>query len=600
VNKLQQFPFKWVMLVAAATLGMFFLLGWHVWNTFRMSHLLKVEYSQGLSTASRILSTHQRLVHEAHLIVIDGKPEKVDVYQKIEGQLRQFFEDAHREQGGDRLFSALLDSMENVNKALRQLEREALAALSQGDALAASDLLHRQSNRNLAGTLEVEVVAYIAALDRVFRERLDAEEKKELGSLLVAFGIFGLSAGIWVLLIRRLRTWGRALENEMAQRRKAEDQLRRAQKMEALGQLAAGVSHDFNNILTVIQGFADVARNRSNNWSSAMESLEKIESAARQGTDLTRSLLTFSGRAGTQMGPVDLGKLVTQTVHMLDETIPASVLTRVDSAVPEEGGWVWGNRTQLQQVLVNLVLNARDAMPAGGGSLVIIMERKPGVAEWAELGVLRLSVTDTGAGMTEEIRERIFEPFFTTKTRGRGTGLGLAVVASIVNEHSGRIKVDSTPGQGTTVTLDFPAIGPPDAAKRWVDGASVRVLVASADPFVGDLLVSALAGAGYSVTEGGSDLALKRAVGSDAWDLILIDSERQECSNQEVIELLASRTEDTRVVAIGQTVPDIFEQRLGPDVLILNKPFMIDELMRLISSLTSSHAATQGSDSGRR
>lgn len=345
---------------------MFLLLGWHVLNTFRVSHDLKAEYSQGLATASRILSSHQRLVHEAHLIVFDGKPEKQNVYRQIEQELLQYFDVARGDQAGDPVVDGFLASMEGVSHQLRQVEHQALAALMRGDVPKAQELLNRQPNRSLAWSLEVTVADYIEALDQVFSDRLDAEGNKELVSLFVAFGIFGLSAGVWVLLIQRLRTWGRALEDEMGQRRSAEEQLRRSQKMEAFGQLAAGVSHDFNNILTVIQGFVDVARSSSTDGSTADEALQKIEVAARQGTDLTRSLLTFSGCAGTEMEPVDMGRLVADTIRLLKETMPASNQIRVDSSVPEAGGWVWGNQTQLQQALVNLVLNARDAMPIGG------------------------------------------------------------------------------------------------------------------------------------------------------------------------------------------------------------------------------------------
>lgn len=586
--------------MASATLGMFLLLAWHVLNTLRVSHQLTTGYSHGLATANQILSAHQRLALDAHLIVFDGKPERADAYRQNETALARAFAEARRDKGGDPLFDQLLNSIESTSREFRHQEYEALAASARGDASEARELLHRPMSKIVAWPLEAEVARYIEALDWDFSRRLDTEGDKERVSLFAAFVIFALSVALWTLLIQRLRVWGLALEEEMAQRRAAEEQLRQSQKIEALGMMAAGVSHDFNNVLSVIQGFVDVARSRLVDGSCIDDALQKIQAATRQGTDLTRSLLTFSGRAGTHMEPLDIDGLVANTVRLLKETVPAAIEVRVDSTITPADGWVWGNQAQLQQALVNLVLNARDAIPIEGGSLVVTLDRIPGSSESEAAGAIRLKVTDTGTGIPEDARERIFEPFFTTKPRGQGTGLGLSVVAAVIKEHGGRISVDSTPGQGTSVVLDLPALDPTGLPNKAATRATGRVLTALADPYAADLLASALSDAGYQVRTVSSALELADAIRTDQPTLVIVDCDLSGFDEEALIEALDVQFRKPHVVMIGEQSSDLIEKRLGPEILFVKKPFLISELTRLASAVSTSHGPEESANTGSR
>ena len=498
MTKLKQFPLMGFAAVIAVTLGMFLLLYWHVYNTFRVSQTLTNEYASGLALGSQILSSHLNLMYDAHLVVLDGDHTKVSSYRSRETELQSHLEEVHELGETDPAFASLA-SLGAVSLGLRQRENAALEALAKHESASAEAMLHSPEYRSLGWAFEARVADSMTRLNRSFSERLRVEGNRELAALVMAFAIFGLSTVVWVVLLQRLRAWGRALEAEMAQRREAEARLRRAQQMEALGRLAAGISHDFNNILSVVQGFVDVALNRLAQDHPAAEALGKIGAAAQQGTELIRSLLTFSGRTGAEMGPVELGGLVAEAARLFRETLPATVSLEVDVPEQRDGYWVWASRSQLQQVLLNLVLNARDAMPEGGHLRIGLAPVLDEAGE-IEVGWVRLQVQDTGVGIPEELRDRVFEPFFTTKPRDRGTGLGLAVVAAVVEEHQGRIRMESEPGRETRFTIELQGLGPvPAQAEVREDGAGKSVLVGLVDAYTQGLVISALEADGYRV-----------------------------------------------------------------------------------------------------
>jgi PAS domain S-box-containing protein len=305
-----------------------------------------------------------------------------------------------------------------------------------------------------------------------------------------------------------------------------ESRLRQSQKLEALGQLAGGVAHDFNNVLAAISGYAELLHGDLAADDPRRADVDEILKAAERATRITRQLLAFSRQQVPAATPVDLVGAVRDLSRMLRALLPATIALRVS---PETGAppvEVLADRSQLEQVVINLTVNARDAMPAGGTlSVEVRTETSPEIADIAVL-----EVRDTGVGMSPEVRAHVFEPFFTTKEPGHGTGLGLATVYGIVRQHSGAIEIASAPGEGTTVTVRLPLAAP--GAKPVVEEAQPverhsggRVLVIEDETQVREVAARFLRRAGYEVlTAADAGTALRVLTSAGRFDLVLTDS----------------------------------------------------------------------------
>jgi PAS domain S-box-containing protein len=284
------------------------------------------------------------------------------------------------------------------------------------------------------------------------------------------------------------------------------EQLRQAQKMEAVGRLAGGIAHDFNNLLTVVLGNLELVRTGAAG-AEADDLLAATERAARQAAELTKQMLGFARRQPPRTVALDLNAVAREAVGLLRRTIDPRVVIRV-AAAPDLRPAA-ADPVQVQQVLMNLCLNARDAMP-GGGTLTVETgnapaARPPDGAAPAAGGYVRVSVSDTGVGMTEEVRAKVFEPFFTTKDVGQGTGLGLAVVYGVARAHGGWVECTSAPGAGSRFDVYLPrGVTSAEAAARAAEtppprGRGEAVVVADDEPLVRSLAKSALERHGYRV-----------------------------------------------------------------------------------------------------
>jgi signal transduction histidine kinase/CheY-like chemotaxis protein len=293
-------------------------------------------------------------------------------------------------------------------------------------------------------------------------------------------------------------------------RQTAENQLRQSQKMEAFGKLAGGVAHDFNNILTVIQGHASLLRSKQ----LAPEikgAVNQILLAAERATTLTRQLLTFSRKQATQLRALDLNDVVSNMTKMLKHILRADVSLRVDYG--SKSFLVRADAGMMEQVLLNLAINARDAMPHGGNLIISTTDECIGL-EYVQLNpqatvgdFVCLTVADSGDGIAAENLARIFEPFFTTKPAGQGTGLGLATVYGIIRQHDGWITVQSEVGKGTVFRIYLPAakerqVQKVERLKRpRVRGGSETILLIEDEAQLRALDRSILDGYGYEVVE---------------------------------------------------------------------------------------------------
>jgi two-component system, cell cycle sensor histidine kinase and response regulator CckA len=253
-----------------------------------------------------------------------------------------------------------------------------------------------------------------------------------------------------------------AVARDISHQKRLEAQLRQAQKLEAVGQLAAGVAHNFNNMLTAVMGYVGLALDTLPANHPIASDLEGVQKTAQRAANLTHQLLAFTRTQNTQPRLFNLNELVINMKSMLRQLISETIQLEILPA--PDLGWVKIDTGLFEQVLINLVVNARDAMPEGG-KLILATTNVTLDTSYASQSVevlpgnyVKLSVTDTGCGMTPEIKEHIFEPFFTTKEVGKGTGLGLATCFGIVKQSQGHIVAQSEPDQGTTFEIYLPRV----------------------------------------------------------------------------------------------------------------------------------------------
>jgi two-component system cell cycle sensor histidine kinase/response regulator CckA len=323
---------------------------------------------------------------------------------------------------------------------------------------------------------------------------------------------------------------------EVTERLQLEERMRQGQKMEALGQLAGGVAHDFNNILAAISGHAQLLLADLPGHDPRRSDVEEILRASQRGAGVTRQLLAFSRRQAIETEVIDLAAVVRELGLMLGQLLPRTITL----TVPDAGAsaHVRATRTQLEQIVVNLALNGRDAMP-GGGTLELDVRESPAGAYGAGRRAL-LTVRDNGLGMSPEVQARAFEPFFTTKRKEQGTGLGLATVYGLVRQFGGDIEIESTVGTGTTVVVSLPVVAATPTLPVAVPvpagaGLRRRVLLAEDEAAIRTLTRRVLERAGYDVLEapdGAAAVAVLRS--AEPLDLLLTDAAMPELSGVEL------------------------------------------------------------------
>lgn len=377
------------------------------------------------------------------------------------------------------------------------------------------------------------------------------------------------------------------VSRDITERKQLEDQLRQSQKMEAIGQLAGGIAHDFNNLLTVIDGYIELLYSRIDEISPHQNWVNQIRKASERAGSLTRQLLAFSRRQILQPKPLDLNQLVKEMSILLKRLIGEDV--ELTTELNPDIGQIKADPSQIEQVLMNLAVNARDAMPEGG-QLTIATKKVHLDGEYAKYhpglkpGVyVLLSIGDTGIGMSREVQARIFEPFFTTKEKGKGTGLGLATVYGIVKQSGGHIGVDSEIGVGTTFKICLPSIEcerltPPDIENDESDITGKETILVVEDEFmVRELVCDTLRNYGYTVIEAANGKNARQVFEQyqGRIDLVLTDVIMPEMSGRKLIELLSlNNTELKALFMSGYTDEAIINHGvLEPGMAFIQKPF---------------------------
>jgi PAS domain S-box-containing protein len=377
---------------------------------------------------------------------------------------------------------------------------------------------------------------------------------------------------------------------DVSGQRRLQEQVRQAQRLESIGRLAGGVAHDFNNLLTVILGGTEALRSdHQAGGPMNLEDLEQIQRAGERARDLTRQLLTFARKQVITPVSLDLDAAVARGEKLLRRVLGEDVELTVETGAA--GVAVLCDPGQLEQVLVNLAVNARDAMPGGGRltiatHLVPVLPRDLATGDEPEGDWVRLRVSDAGSGMTAEVKASLFEPFFTTKEQGKGTGLGLATVHGIVSQNGGRIRVESTTGRGTTFEIFLPrsarpadAPAPPPAPRQG--SGHEAILVIEDDAQVRAVTARALRSAGYRVTEADSAAeALEVVRRGAALDLVVTDVVMPGLDGREVVDLLRREAPTLRALFVSGYSQDSIAQRgiLEPGIEFLPKPFTAADL----------------------
>ncbi|MFL6547073.1 MAG: response regulator [Povalibacter sp.] len=391
---------------------------------------------------------------------------------------------------------------------------------------------------------------------------------------------------------RELELANRELHTQILERARIEESLRQAQKMEALGQLTGGVAHDFNNLLMVITGGLDMLV-RTTDPSRRQLLLDGMRQAAQRGAGLTRQLLAFSRMQPLQATPVDLARQVGGMRELLDRSLRGDLHVEYD--FPPDLWPVRVDPGELELVILNLAVNARDAMPLGG---VIRIRAENAVLKDGELrgDYVRLSIIDTGTGMSDEVKAHVFEPFFTTKEVGKGSGLGLAQVYGFAKQSEGSVEIESEVGQGTSVTLVLPRSSeqpvqeaptqdqtPPERRKQESAGF---VLLVEDNEEVAALVTEMLDELGYEVTRAGSAQAALGALANDrAVDLVFSDIMMPgEMDGLDLAREIRNRRPNLPIVLTSGYAEPALRDAEAEGLRVLGKPYRVDELEAALRS----------------
>lgn len=374
--------------------------------------------------------------------------------------------------------------------------------------------------------------------------------------------------------------------SDITERKMLEEQFVQAQKMEAIGRLSGGIAHDFNNMLQVILGFCSMMKTYPDDRNAILNDVRVIEDSARRAASLTQQLLAFSRKQVAQPRVIDLGELVQQSERMLSRFLGEDIALTV--VLDSERSCVKADAAQIQQVIMNLALNARDAMPNGGRITIGIQNVSLQEARGYDVSAgnyIRLAVSDTGDGMDPNTLSHLFEPFFTTKKPGRGTGLGLSIVYGIVKQSGGHIHVDSRIGAGSTFAIFLPRVfEPKDKSTASAEEDDLKgsgsVLLVEDEALVRNLVRKILETHGYSVTgaESGEEAIRVCRAHPERIDLLITDIVLTGMRGHEVADFVRSFFPNVRVMYMSGYA-DKDEVQNQESVPMLQKPFTSAELL---------------------
>jgi len=577
----------------ALTLAALGWQAWHAYASFRTHSELRAHYveTENFRTLAHALESRKQM--SVQIGAEAAQPLWFDYYHNSVSSLEAALDRAIASASDHPAAAKILDRVRILHRTVTGWEKQLILLVLAGDVDGAAKMLLASDYIRDRAEFKNSVDAAVHAIREDAELAMREDQHSEIFSFAISAMLVVLAVVGWVLLLKRLDASRTKLSREVDQRIQAEAQLRQAQKMEAVARLAGGVAHDFKNVLVIIGGNLRDAMARLGQRHPAASSLKSAKDAADQAQVIIRNLLALGRRSSVARTPINAKSMIVDTAQLLTGLLPASIEVSVE-ADPDCPLWLLADRAQLEQSLVNLALNARDAMPQGGRLTFRAFGKS--VSDAADpLERVCLEVIDTGVGMTPEVLKEAFEPFFTTRPKEWGSGLGLSIVQNVVANHGGTVEIASQAGEGTKVSLCLPAGSPSltdSVSSSALDAhlAKGTAIIIQKSPYLSSLVAETLREEGFQILQVDKDHSIFDVISREKQSVRLVILELATLGSGvpgTIAKLRAVHGSISIIVVVTGASPEEAVNDFSEGVVVLCQPFPMSELVRLARQLVA-------------